>query len=187
MIIGCLGWGSLVWDPRILPVQREWFLDGPFAPIEFTRQSADGRITLVIDRNAPPSRLLWAKMTVTEISHARESLRDREGITTKQWHSPIGSWQRGDPVPDTFPTLASWAEARGVEAVIWTALGPKFEGKDKGQSPSAEEVIAHLRKLTGPQRDHAKQYIERAPRQIDTEYRRQIEAALGWSYKNVSR
>jgi hypothetical protein len=94
VLIGCLGWGSLAWDPRTLPVQREWFTDGPFAPIEFTRQSADGRVTLVIDRNAAPLQLLWAKMTVANISHARESLRDREGITAKQWSSLIGSWQR---------------------------------------------------------------------------------------------
>src|SRR5690348_5301348 len=55
MKIACLGWGSLVWDPRALPIQREWFKDGPFAPIEFTRKSTDGRITLVIDPSAHPA------------------------------------------------------------------------------------------------------------------------------------
>jgi hypothetical protein len=184
MIIACLGWGSLVWDPRTLAVRKEWFNDGPFAPVEFTRQSSDGRITLVIDRSAAPVRLLWAQMTAIDLSHAKESLRDREQITTKKWSAFIGSWQRGDPAPDTIPSLSVWAEARGAEAVIWTALGPKFNGKD-GKSPSAEEVVAYLSKLTGPQRDHAKQYIESAPRQIDTEFRRRIEAALGWSYKSV--
>ena len=39
MKIACLGWGSVIWDPRALPIQREWFKDGPFAPVEFTRQS----------------------------------------------------------------------------------------------------------------------------------------------------
>ena len=183
MIIACLAWGSLIWDPRTLPVRREWFLDGPFAPIEFTRQSSDGRITLVIDRGAPPVRLLWAQMESTDLSDAREALRDREQITAKEWASLIGSWQRGVPVPDTIPGLSAWADARGVEAVIWTALGPKFKGKDQGQSASAEEVIAYLSALTGPQRDHARQYIERAPCQIDTVYRRRIEASLGWSFK----
>ncbi len=76
MIIACLGWGSLIWDTRTLPVRRQWFMDGPFAPVEFTRQSSDGRITLVIDRNAHPVRLLWAQMATTDLAHARESLRE---------------------------------------------------------------------------------------------------------------
>jgi cation transport regulator ChaC len=187
MIIACLGWGSLIWDPRTLLVRNEWFTDGPFASIEFTRQSSDGHITLVIDRSAVPVRLLWAQMATSDLAIARESLRDREQITAKEWSSLIGSWKRGDLAPDTIPALSAWAESRGVEAVIWTALEPKFKGRDQGQSPSAQEVIAHLNGLTGPQRDYAKQYIERAPRQIDTEYRRRIEATLGWSYKNVLR
>jgi hypothetical protein len=182
MIIACLGWGSLIWDPGTLPVQREWFADGPFAPVEFTRQSSDGRITLVIDRTAAPVRLLWAQMTTTELIQAREALRDREQITAKDWSALIGSWQQGDAAPNAIVGLPTWAAVRSVDAVIWTALGPKFKGKEEGQSPSAEEVITHLNTLTGPKRDHAKQYIVCAPRQIDTEYRRRIESALGWSF-----
>jgi len=79
-----------------------------------------------------------------------------------------------------MPELPKWAEARGLDAAIWTALGPKFNNKNV--SPSAEQVIAHLRGLTGSARDNAKRYIERTPRQIDTAYRRRIEAALGWSF-----
>jgi hypothetical protein len=179
MRIACLGWGSLVWDPRELSIRREWFTDGPFVPVEFTRQSSDGRMTLVIDPLATPLRVLWAHMVAVDLPVAVRALCNREGITEENCSSRIGSWKRGDVPPGSIPGLPAWAEAHELDAVVWTALGPRFEKKDR--SPSADEVIAYLHGLRGPVREHAKQYIERAPRQIDTDYRRQIEAAFGWS------
>jgi hypothetical protein len=78
--------------------------------------------------------------------------------------------------------LSAWADAHGLGAAIWTALGPRFKSKDN--APSVEEVVEYLRGLQGTVRDHAKEYVERTPAQIDTEYRRKIEAALGWSFRN---
>lgn len=175
MKIACLGWGSLIWDPRALPIRREWFKDGPFAPVEFTGKSSDGRITLVIDPSASPVRLLWAQMLSADLPSAREALRDRECIRSREWSSLIGSWQRGDAAPPRIPDLPTWAEAHGIDAVVWTALGPRFGAVD--------QVIEYLSSLTGTQREHAKRYIQCTPRQIDTEYRRRIEVVLGWSYK----
>jgi len=180
MKIACLGWGSLIWDPRDLPVQREWFKDGPFAPVEFTRRSSNDRITLVIDPSASPVRLLWAHMLSDDLPSAKKALRDRESITGENWVSKIGSWQQVEPAPAIMPELPKWADAHGLNAVIWTALGPKFG--DREVSPSVDQVIEYLGGLTGAARENAKQYIERTPRQIDTEYRRRIEAALGWSF-----
>jgi len=182
--IACLGWGSLVWDPRDLPIRGEWFKDGPFAPVEFTRQSSNKLITLVIDQQATPVKLLWAHMLPAELSVARETLRNREGITGAAWLSRIGSWQRGESSPTYIVDLPQWADAKGLDAVVWTALKPKFNGEDR--APSIVEVIKYLRGLNGPIRDDAKQYVEQAPRQIDTNYRRQIEIALGWSCKDTS-
>jgi len=180
MKIACLGWGSLIWDPRSLPIRREWFKDGPFAPVEFTRKSSDGRITLVIEPSASPVRLLWAHMLPTSLQAAKEALRDRECITAKDWSSKIGSWQQGEPAPANMPELPNWAEAHGLDAAVWTALVTKFD--DVQGVPSAEQILEYLRGLTGTARENAKRYIERTPRQIDTEYRRRIEAALGWLY-----
>lgn len=176
-LIACLGWGSLVWDPRELPIQRHWFEDGPFIKIEFARQSNDGRITLVIEETAAPVRTLWALMDATDVALAKEALRQREG---KPKAEHIADWKRGNASPPTIPSLAEWAEAHGIESVIWTALPSKFEGKDN-KTPTIEEVLGHLRRLEGAKRDNSERYIRLAPRQIDTAYRRRIEAELGWT------
>jgi hypothetical protein len=181
--IACLGWGSLIWDPRALPIRREWFKDGPLAPVEFTRQSSDGRMTLVIDSSARSIRVLWALMLPTDLQDAKEALRDREGITGTDWQSRIGSWKRGEESPRDIRDLPKWAEDRSLDAGLWTALGPKFDKQER--STSIDEVIAYLRTLVGTARDHAKEYIERAPRQIDTDFRQKIEAVLGWSCKSA--
>jgi hypothetical protein len=176
--IACLAWGSLVWDPRGLPVLEPWSGDGPDAPIEFTRQSNDGRITLVIDRDAKPVPLLWAPIKSSGIENAQRALCFREGITTKNWRSLIGLWQPGQPNPIEIPRLSRWATDRDLNAVIWTALRPRFNEEER--SPSLSEVVTYLRGLTGSRRNRAQEYVEKAPRQIDTNYRSKIEAELGW-------
>ena len=148
-------------------------------PVEFMRQSSDGRITLVINPLTTPLRVLWAHMVAVDLPVAEKALCDREGIAERDCSSRIGSWKRGDVPPINISGLPAWAEAHELDAVVWTALGPRFGKKDR--SPSGDEVIAYLGGLRGLVRDHAKQYVERAPQQIDTDYRRQIEAVLGWS------
>lgn len=177
MVIACLGWGSLVWDPRELPIQRSWFDDGPFVPVEYLRQSGDNRITLVLAPTAIPVRSLWAVMDLPDVDVAREALRKREG-TSRDKPEHIGSW-RADTEAPAIGGLAEWACGRGVKSVIWTALPPKFGKQDR--EPSADEVMAHMRSLRGAERDNAEHYVRRTPRQIDTPIRRRIEAELGWT------
>lgn len=177
--IACLGWGSLVWDPRELPIQPVWFQDGPMIHVEFTRQSQDGRITLVLEPNALAVRSLWAILDATSLDEAQEALRVREGISKTNEKKHIGSWSIGSPALNVVPNLDSWAMAHGVKHVIWTQLPPKFDGKE--QTPTEAQVINYLEKLVGAERINAEQYIRRAPRQIDTAYRRRIDAVLNWT------
>ena len=181
--IACLGWGSLVWDPRELGIQRQWFNDGPLIHVEFARQSQDGRITLVLIESANPVRSLWAVMDATNLASAKSDLRKREGIPEKNEEKHIGSWSVGQPSPPSIPSLAEWASAHGAAHVIWTNLPPKFNGEEK--EPSSDQVVQYLSGLTGAQREVAERYVRLTPRQIDTTYRRHIEAALQWTARNA--
>ena len=180
-MIACLGWGSLVWDARELPIQRQWFTDGPLVQVEFLRQSRDNRITLVLHDSAEPVRSLWALMTVRTLVEAKKALATREGISGTDIQKNIGSWSRGETGPSCVTEIGAWAESRGIEDIVWTALPPKLKG-EYGKLPSAEEIITHLSELTGPERDNAENYVRRAPAQIDTPIRRRIEARFGWCF-----
>ena len=156
-------------------------MDGPYVRAEFLRQSTNGRLTLVLSQDVDPVRSLWATYAGNELGQAKEGLRSREGILPKNLEKNIGSWSRGDTNPACVLDLETWASARGIDSVVWTALPPKFNGAND-VSPSIEQAVSYLAELTGPTRDIAEQYIRRTPRQVDTLYRRRIEATLGWSY-----
>lgn len=180
-MIAILGWGSLVWRPGALPIHRQWHDDGPFVRVEFLRQSNDGRLTLVLSPNVAPIRALWATFAGTDVAAARRALADREGIGHKREGDDVQSWSKGDQNPTCLLELDLWAGARGVESIVWTALPPKFGGAAQVE-PSIEQAIEYLGSLTGPARDQAEEYVRYTPRQVDTRYRRAIEAAFGWSY-----
>lgn len=178
-IIACLGWGSLVWDPRQLAIQPQWFNDGPLIQVEFARQSKDGRITLVLTEGAIPVRSFWAIMDSPDLSSAKVNLRESEGVLEKNQGSHIGAWSVGQQSPALIPSLAQWASAHGIDHVIWTNLPSKFDGAER--VPSSDQVVQYLAGLTGAQRDLAERYVRLTPGQIDTPYRRRIEAALQWT------
>lgn len=175
MKIVCLGWGSLVWKPGELPVAGEWHHDGPALPIEFTRVSDGGELATAICLNANPVPVLWATLATHSLSEACQALREREGIPEERVDG-VGSLHI---TPHSTGVLADWARQRGIDALIWTALPARIDSIE-GKVPTTEAAIAYLQGLTGEEREHAKSYIQQVPEQIDTLYRREISAALGW-------
>ena len=181
MKIACLGWGSLIWDPRDLPVLSPWFNDGPLLPIEFARQSQDDRITLVITPGFPYVRTLWALMNVENIDDARLRLAEREKIPSRNISKSIGYWSKTDnPSIEFVEDIGKWAVRMDLDAVVWTSLPPKFHG-DPNVVPTVDDVIAFLKNLTPETKGAAEKYVRRAPAQVNTKYRRRIERELGWT------
>jgi len=123
-------------------------------------------------------------MDTSDLPTAKAVLQQREGVDNLD---SIKTWEAGANSPKHIADLSSWAQAHGIDAVIWTALLPKFQFKAKAKPeykpPSPKQAVAYLRTLQGAQRDLAEQYIRKTPKQVDTAYRRLFEANLGWTFQ----
>jgi hypothetical protein len=149
--------------------------------VEFLRQSDSGLITLVLHPSGTDIRSHWALLSVNAIADGIEVLREREG-TPKV--SAIGHWSVGESAPEMIADLADWADSRGINHVVWTALPPKFHGEAE-RVPSAQDIVGHLKSCAGDIRARAEEYIRRAPRATQTRYRQIIESELGWTPPDV--
>lgn len=175
MTIVCLGWGSLCWKPGTLPVAADWRNDGPTLPLEFARVSRDGRITLVVTDEGKDVPVLWAQLAVANLDEAIAALAGREGVTS---HTLIG---RVPTRAGNYPygeRIAAWARDRGIAGVVWTALKPGLDERNRGRVPSLPELQAHIDNLADGARAGALEYVRNAPVQVETRYRAPLLALL---------
>jgi hypothetical protein len=182
MRIACIGWGSLIWNPKDLLIQGDWQTDGPFLPLEYIRKSNNGRLTLVITESAKPVQTLWVLMATDNLETAITSLLEREEIPEKKKTILIGSIKVEEETIDNIKLkIKSWAINLKLDAVIWTNLPPKFPDTP-GQILTVDKAIEYLYSIEVDKKRLAEEYIRRTPKQIDTEFRRRFEAEFGWSY-----
>jgi hypothetical protein len=178
MTVAVLGWGSLTWDPRDLPLASEWHADGPELPLEFARESRDGRMTLVVLERGPTCPVLWARLDVADVDRGMQALARREGV---DWFGSIGRWPPRSTIHRHEAMLQAWAESRGFDALVWTDLKPGMR-RDRSEGrypvPSLETIEAHLADLDAPAREAARRYVENAPAQIVTPLREDIQRIL---------
>jgi len=183
MNIAILGWGSLIWQPEELSYDktRDWQENGPFLPIEFSRISNNGRLTLVIDKNVEQEvETLYAVSLYENLDLAILNLAIREGTDT----SKIGFYNRqtNNIFPKDFhfsENIREWIKKTEFDAVIWTNLSIRF--KDKiGLPINADNVIKYLQTLPEETKVLAEEYIRKTPVQINTTFREKIEEKLDW-------
>ncbi|QRF62830.1 hypothetical protein [Variovorax paradoxus] len=141
--IASIGWGSLVWDARDLPLLSEWRKDGPSLPVEFARESGGRRITLVICKDTPRVQTLWAIADAVDVATARQQLGVREHQkASPEWiETEIGCWDKrsGRSHGGEAETIVAWAEAKGLAGAVWTNLPCGFSAV--ALSPTDIEVV----------------------------------------------
>lgn len=178
MKIAVLGWGSLVWDQRELPIKGCWKENGPLLPLEFSRVSKDGRLTLVIDHlNGSDTKTCYALSSRAVLTDALEDLRSREG-TVEKWigylniNDGTGSFNKYSDHVDVFERIKEWAVSLNLDAVVWTALPSQFEDKT-GKNFSVENAIQYIKSLPKSAKKTAIEYIKKAPACVETPFRKQ--------------
>ncbi|PWS32627.1 hypothetical protein [Pedobacter paludis] len=187
MKIAVLGWGSLIWDKRNLSIaDGKWHENGPALPIEFARISSDGRLTLVIKPNWTDVVTLYAISLFDDIDHAVENLRAREGTVVENigyYNFSNGEKRVREANESILPRLQSWAVEIGIDAVIWTDLSPNFSIRLKIPF-NMENIKKYLNGVESGTFKIAKGYIDNAPKQVDTRFRRDIGEFLEESNKS---
>lgn len=184
MKIAILGWGSLIWQPKDLKYNKElgWDKNGPYLPIEFSRISGDGRVTLIIDNNAKQVQTLYAISLYEKLDEAILDLAVREGCLKDK----IGRYDKGSGefIPNNFSyqkEIKEWIKNTYCDAVIWTNLGKRFKNKI-GLTHSDKNVIQYLETLPEETKVFAEEYIRKAPKQIETPIRKVIEEKFEWNF-----
>lgn len=177
MKIACIGWGSLVWNPKALHLAGPWQQGGPRLPLEFARQSQDGRLTLVLVEGAVEVPTQFVELAYNSAEQAQECLAGREGSGVEA----IGVWPGPAPrYPVGAAAIAAWGQDNGFDAVVWTALRPKFRNVYGQVAKDADDVLDYLRGLDDETSARAREYVTKAPAEVRTPYRVAIEEALGW-------
>ena len=76
--------------------------------------------------------------------------------------------------------VAAWTSHHALDGAEWTNLPCGFKNS-RGVMPSVADVLAHLKRLEGETQAKAREYVEGAPAQVDTAYRRAINSELKWT------
>ena len=178
MKIAIIAWGSLVSNPRDLPLDGEWQLNGPKLPVEFSRVSKDARLTLVIDnvhgKDVPTRFAMSSRQCLLD---AVADLRDREGTVMKCIGYTDISGKRVSVLkhPDhqiAHDRLMPWLKSNdfGFDAVIWTALQSNYQERQQHEF-TIGHATAYLKKLPLTPRKNAFDYIQTAPPEVMTPLR----------------
>jgi hypothetical protein len=195
MLIGVIGWGSLIWCPGCLRIKSRWHSDGPALPIEFARISSDKRLTLVIHSGSPEQRTYWALSEFGDLKAARANLQARESTASKHIHSlAADGQQKGAVNPEISARIREWLKAhRNLEAAIWTGLPSNWDLEQQGREFKVEDAVLYLSELerAGEEAkaayERAYEYVSNAPSQIQTPVRRMMREKRGWKDATLSR
>jgi hypothetical protein len=181
MVVAILGWGSLIWDdpPSFTEWHDNWQSGGPAVRLEFSRvsKSRHGALTLVIDEaNGEPCTVNYAMSKRKYLVDAVADLRCREGCNWGRISCMENPAALSKALLPAEQAIKMWAENKGIDAVVWTALKSNFRSH-VGSPFTVDNAKAYLKGLTPEGKVRAAEYMWRAPNFVDTPLRRAVQIA----------
>lgn len=122
-----LAWGSLYWNPEVLPI-KGWKISNLYLPLEFSRISdkGKGRLTLVIDDVHGTYNNVWySESKLNNVNESIKALRVREKTTVNNiaYLNLRDNKRRITNTPNHLvKEIEKWAIKNKVDTVIWTDL-----------------------------------------------------------------
>lgn len=195
MCIAVIGWGSLIWCPGSLRIRTRWHCHGPELRLEFSRISADGRLTLVIDnKNGTPCKTYWAESAEDDLDRAKKNLKERERCNSRDIHSVrVTEVLTGSSRDAVESTIHEWMKSKEtIKAAVWTGLPSNWqEAQKRNRQFSPDDAVQYVQERIREQAearqklDRLKEYICNAPPQIQTALRNRILAATDWKVSDL--
>lgn len=190
--IAILGWGSLIWEPRedFKKYIGAWEEDGPILPIEFGRisDSRNGALTLVIDPdNGSQVRTKYTLSRRKNPEDAACDLRTREGTVIRQ----IGlidlekEFYRGH-WSFVIDKIKLGTNEKQLRAVVWTDLPSNYIEKTKKVFEPGN-AIEYLKSLNDEGQKSSKEYIRKAPVEVQTLLRIKLSQDQWFEEKQVAK
>lgn len=186
-MIAILSWGSLIWKPQGLPYLGSWEPGGPVLPLEFTRVRTGRPLTLVLDpvNGADcPTQFAWSSRT--RLADAIEDLQQRESASSEEigyidLQEDLSSVQVYPQQIDVEHVVYQWCHKYQVTSAVWTAIPPNFT-EELGTEFSVDAAIQYLEQLPKAEQESVLEYVQNTPPEIDTPFRRRVEAE--WALSN---
>jgi hypothetical protein len=164
--------------------EQAWRQDGPVLPIEFSRISGWTKkvqyLSLVIDdHDGTPTRVRHALSNRATLADTISDLMAREGTPRdKIGFVDLRAGAAHSRVPAVSETLKEWARTADLHAVVWTDLEPNFP-KTLKRPFATSEALAFLESRQGESLALAREYVLKAPPEVDTPVRR-LARESGW-------
>lgn len=147
-MITYIGWGSLLWNYEELKIADGWKrANGLELPLEFSRISKDGRMTLVIDKtNGLENEVYYANSSMTDINKAINVIKKREKTSVNNisyFNIKKNKFRFNNTPPELAKRILRWATQHKKDVVIWTDLDSNWKSV-RGVPYSVENAMEYF-------------------------------------------